>query len=212
MIRTGARSSPLSRAQFEEVARAISLPLEPVWIDTTGDLDQQTSLRTLDKTDFFTRELDQLLLAGKIQVAIHSAKDLPDPLPQGLALIALTRGIDPRDALVLRPGETLQKGFSIATSSLRREEAVRQLCLGLTFLDLRGPIHTRLAKLDTHEADGVVVAEAALVRLGLTHLNRIFLPGETTPNQGRLAIVARSGDRLMRNLFSPLHYDPLPRP
>jgi len=210
MIRTGARSSPLSRAQFEEVARKVAIPLEPVWVDTTGDLDQKTSLRILEKTDFFTRELDQLLLAGNIQIAIHSAKDLPEPLPQGLALIALTRGVDSRDSLVLRAGETLHSlpsGARIATSSPRREEAVKKLRSDLTFLDLRGPIHIRLTKLETREADGIVVAEAALIRLRLTHLNRLFLPGETTPNQGRLAIVARAEDSAMRALFAPLHFE-----
>ena len=78
----GSRSSPLARAQVEEVRLECGVDFEVVFVKTTGDLDQATSLRSLDKTDFFTRELDQMLLAGKIDAAIHSAKDLPDPLPK----------------------------------------------------------------------------------------------------------------------------------
>lgn len=186
------------------------------WVETVGDRDLKTSLRTLDRTDFFTRELDQLLLQNKIRLAIHSAKDLPEPLPEGLAIAALTRGVDARDALVLRSGETLATlppCAVIATSSARREEVVRQLRPDLRFIDLRGTIGARLAKLETGEADGIVVAEAALIRLRLTHLNRIFLPGPTAPLQGRLALVVRKDDVELQNLLSAVHYeDALSRP
>lgn len=209
-IIAGARSSPLSRAQFEEAATEIhslhpQITLEPIWVETIGDLDQKTSLRNLDKIDFFTRELDQMLLRGEVRIAIHSAKDLPEPLCKGLSLVALTRGVDPRDSLVFREGETLEtlpKGAIIATSSIRREETVKRLRGDLQFIDLRGNINERLKKLQNREADGIVVAEAALIRLKLTHLNRIFLPGDTAPRQGQLAILARSGDEEMKHLFS----------
>jgi hydroxymethylbilane synthase len=205
-IRAGARASPLSRAQFEEVRLESGLDLEPVWVETVGDLDQKTSLRTLGKSDFFTRELDEMLLAKTIRIAIHSAKDLPEPLPQGLSLVALTKGIDSRDSVVMREGESLRPGFVIATSSERREEAARLLCEGLEFIDLRGTIHKRLKLLETGEADGVVLAECALIRLQLTHLNRVYLPGDGAPLQGRLAVLARSDDDEMRRLFAPLSW------
>ncbi|MBU6383978.1 MAG: hydroxymethylbilane synthase [Verrucomicrobia bacterium] len=179
----GARASPLSRAQVEEIRSEFGLNCEVVWVTTTGDLDQTTSLRNLGKTDFFTRELDEMLLQGRIDAAVHSAKDLPDPLPQGLKIAALSKGLDPRDSLVIKK-EPIEL---VATSSVRREEAVRQLFPHCQFVDLRGPIHERLAQ----NVDGVVVAEAALIRLGLGHLLRIFLPGETAPLQGKLAIVVR---------------------
>ncbi len=205
-IKAGARSSPLSRAQVEEVlAEMPSLELEMVWMATSGDLDKKTSLRSLGKTDFFTKELDEMLLKGMIRIAVHSAKDLPEPIPEGLALAAITKGVDARDSLVLREGETLgslRRGAIIATSSERREEMVRSLRGDLQFVDLRGTIGERLAKLGRGEADGVVVAEAALIRLKLTHLNRIFIPGETVPMQGRLAILARSDDGEMLEFFS----------
>jgi hydroxymethylbilane synthase len=209
-IIAGARRSPLSQAQLQEVLQEIQthhpeIAFQPVFVDTKGDRDQKTSLRTLDKTDFFTKELDDMLLTGKIHIAIHSAKDLPEPLPQGLCIAAITRGLDPSDSLVLRQGERLQSlvpDAIVATSSERREEAVRQLRSDLRFVDLRGTIADRLVKLDKGEADGVVVAECALIRLGLTHLNRIRLPGNTVPMQGQLAIVVREDDSEMRTLFS----------
>ena len=211
-IAAGARLSPLSKAQFEEIQEELlrchpHVVLEPVWTQTLGDLDRATSLRSLGKCDFFTRDLDLMLLEGKIRIAIHSAKDLPDPIPEGLLVIALTRGIDSRDSLVFRIGETLETlppGARIATSSFRREEAVRELRSDLVFTDLRGTIAERLAQLKKGESDGVVVAEAALIRLKLTHLNRIFLPGETTPLQGKLAIVARARDAEMKQMFHVL--------
>ncbi len=182
----GARSSPLSRAQVDEIREEFGLECDVLWVETMGDLDKKTSLRTLEKTDFFTRELDQMLLEGKIDLAIHSAKDLPDPLPKGLKIAALSKGLDPRDSLVIKrePVEW------VATSSLRREEAVKRLFPNCRFVDLRGTIQERLDA----DVDGVVIAEAALIRLKLTHLKRVFLPGETSPLQGKLAIVCR-GDK-----------------
>lgn len=213
VVLAGARASPLSKAQYREVSDLLHpfhphVKLDPIWFKTTGDIDLQTSLRTLDKTDFFTKEIDAALLRGECRIAIHSAKDLPDPLPQGLKMIALTRGVDPRDALVMRPGESLHSlpaGAKIATSSDRREVMVRELRADLIFIDIRGTIDQRLMKLDMGEADGVVVAEAALIRLGLTSLNRLLLAGETVAGQGRLAVLAREEDAEMGRLFECLN-------
>lgn len=198
----GARSSPLSRAQVKEFLdeyRSLPAAFEFVWVETTGDLDRKVSLRTLGKTDFFTRELDELLLLKKIRLAVHSAKDLPDPLPSGLFLAALTKGQDPRDSLVFF--QPLPSRPRIATSSERREEAVRCLYPETEFVDIRGTVEERLDVIRAGRADGVVIAEAALVRLGLAHLPRVFLPGETTPGQGRLALVIREDDEEMRLLL-----------
>jgi hydroxymethylbilane synthase len=170
-------------------------------VETTGDLDQKTSLRTLEKTDFFTKEIDALLLKGECRLAIHSAKDLPDPLPKGLALAALTRGVDPSDALVVRE-VPLKRGARIGTSSLRREERVRALSLNLECVDIRGTIEQRLELLDSGEVDGVVIAEAALIRLGLTERLRLPLPGPTAPLQGQLAVIVQSEDHEMKGIFS----------
>ncbi|HSX10646.1 MAG TPA: hydroxymethylbilane synthase [Chlamydiales bacterium] len=188
-MRLGARSSPLSRAQVAEFLREFPLPCEVIWVETTGDKDKTTSLRTLDKTDFFTRELDQMLLSHEIDAALHSAKDLPDPLPEGLTIAHLTEGLDPRDSLVIKK----EPVHLVATSSVRREEAVRLLYPHCQFMDLRGTIQERLAK----DVDGVVIAEAALIRLQLTHLKRVFLPGPTAPLQGKLALITRAHEHII---------------
>ncbi len=206
----GARKSPLSQKQLEEIFKEISfyhpdIRFTPLLMETMGDKDLRTSLRSLDKTDFFTREIDQLLLEGKCRIAIHSAKDLPDPLPKELTIAAITKGIDPSDALVLREGQTFEQlppYAKIATSSQRREEAIRKLRSDLCYMDIRGTIEMRLQALDAGTVDGVVIAEAALIRLNLTHRNRLKLDIETAPLQGRLAVVARKNDVLMQRLFS----------
>src|ERR1700722_8819078 len=205
----GARTSKLSRAQVSEVLEALQkfhpeISFSPLWVETTGDLDLVTSLRNLDKTDFFTREIDHLLQSGDCQLAIHSAKDLPEPLPYGLEIVALTEGVDPSDCLVMLPGaklSTLPPGARIGTSSPRREQMILALRGDLRCVDIRGNIEKRLQLLQQREVDGLVVAEAALIRLGLTHLNRIKLPGQTAPLQGKLAVVTRTGDEEMRALF-----------
>jgi len=206
-IKVGARDSPLSRVQVQEIGNECQehhphTVLVPTFVRTYGDLDRHTSLRTLDKTDFFTREIDQMVLQQQVRLGIHSAKDLPHPLPQGLRCVALTPGIDPSDALVLRQQAPLLPGSVVATSSLHREQAVSALYPGIHFVDLRGTIGERLQKLEMGEVDGVVIAEAALIRLHLTHLPRVRLPGPTTPLQGRLAVLAAESDEEMQHLFS----------
>ncbi len=209
-ITIAARDSALSKVQVEEVLLEIrqffpQIEFISQYIQTKGDLDLKTSLRTIDKTDFFTKEVDELLLEGKCRAAVHSAKDLPHPLCQGLMLAAITKGVDSSDSLVLREGETLDHlpfGAVIATSSQRREECVKALRPDFNFIDLRGKIFERLLKLENGEADGVVIAESALIRLSLTHLNRIKLPGKTAPLQGKLAITVGQNDLEMIDLFS----------
>lgn len=214
-ITIAARKSPLSKVQVTEVYQALKV-LHPtiefinVYLDSTGDLDHNTSLRTQEKTDFFTREIDNYLLRGKCNAAIHSAKDLPEQLPKGLCVAAITACVDPKDVLVMRKGktlETLDAGSIIGTSSVRREEALAALRSDFRFLDIRGNIQERLAKLDNGEIDALVVAEAALIRLGLTDLNRVALDCETSKFQGQLAILTRSSDLTMRELFAGINVE-----
>ncbi|HEY4255250.1 MAG TPA: uroporphyrinogen-III synthase [Chlamydiales bacterium] len=202
-LSVGARSSPLSRAQFEEVLAELRpywprVSFSPMWIETQGDKDKTISLRNLGKTDFFTRELDELLLNRAARLAIHSAKDLPHPLPHGLSVAAFTQGLDARDALVFQ--DALRPNCLVATSSERREEAVRALYPSARFVDVRGPIGERLALLEQGKVDGVVIAEAALIRLKMTTLKRLYLPGTTVEGQGQLAILCRTDDEEMHLL------------
>jgi hydroxymethylbilane synthase len=209
-ITIGARSSRLSRAQVEEVCAEIrhhfpSLRFEPFWVETTGDRNLAISLRELDKTDFFTKEIDAMQLAKICRITVHSAKDLPDPLPLGLCIAALTRGQDNSDVLVLRDQETLSTllpGAKIGVSSERRETAIHSLRPDLVCVDIRGSIDQRLELLIAGRIDGLVVAEAALIRLQLTQVNRLPLPGKTAPMQGKLAILAREDDKEMKTLFA----------
>ncbi|MDE3055909.1 MAG: hydroxymethylbilane synthase [Verrucomicrobiota bacterium] len=204
----GARSSPLSRAQVREVEQELQLHypeicFSPVWTSSPGDRDRTTSLRSLGATDFFTRDLDHMLLKGDIRIAIHSAKDLPAPLPKGLIPVAITQGVDSRDSLVFRGSGIPHKG-TIALSSVRREEALRAIDPSFRFIDLRGTIAERISLLERGEVDGVVIAEAALIRLKLTHLSRKILDIPTPPLQGKLAILAREGDEEMQKLFNTI--------
>jgi len=207
-LEIGARSSKLSQAQVWEVHRELiqhhpGIEFKPIWIATTGDQDKKTSLRDLEKSDFFTREIDQLQLQGRFRISIHSAKDLPDPLVPGLKIVALTKGIDSSDVLVYN---ALPEQAVIGTSSHRREQNLLRWRPDLRCVDIRGTIDERLALIDAGQVDGVVIAEAALIRLGLTHLQRIFLNGETAALQGRLAVIARESDHEMEDLFSCIHH------
>jgi hydroxymethylbilane synthase len=205
----GARNSALSRAQVDEVYREL-IAFHPdvrftlCLTESFGDKNKMISLRDLGKSDFFTKEIDEMLLSGACRIAIHSAKDLPEPLTHGLMCIALTRGVDPSDSLVLRKGEQLKRGAKIGTSSIRREENLKMLESTLQCVDIRGTIDERLQLLESGAIDGLVVATAALIRLNLLHLNRIVLEGQSAPLQGKLAILARNGDDEMAELFSCL--------
>ena len=211
-ITVGARSSKLSQIQVQEVLAELQthspdVDFEVTQVESLGDRNLKKSLRTLGKTDFFTRDIDRMVLKKVVTVGIHSAKDLPEPLATGLRIIAITKGVDSTDSLILPEGvslETLPANAKVASSSPRREEAVQSLRPDLTFVDVRGSVLSRIEQMKAGDFDALVVAEAALIRLGLTELNRITLPGETTPLQGQLAIVARADDRLCAELFASI--------
>lgn len=208
-ITVGIRDSKLSYKQFEEFLALISSHhiFTPIPVKTIGDIQQHVSLRDMDKTDFFTKNIDDMQLAGKCRISVHAAKDLPDPLPNGLVLAALTHGQDPSDSLVFRDGEsldTLPVRGKVGSSSQRRDEAVKQLRSDLLCIDIRGTIERRLEKLFRGEIDALILAEAALIRLEIMHLNRITLPGETAPLQGKLAVIARKGDEEMMRLCASI--------
>jgi hydroxymethylbilane synthase len=208
-ITIGARGSKLSQAQVEEVHRELlhyqpGIIFKSLWITTMGDKDKKTSLRNLEKTDFFTREIDEMQLRGEFRISIHSAKDLPDPLAAGLKIVALTKGVDPSDVVVIR--DELPQNAIIGTSSGRREQNLRDWRPDIRCADIRGTIEERLAQLDEGKFNGVVMAEAALIRLGLTHRKRIPILGEVAALQGRLAVIALANDHEMEELFRCLHH------
>lgn len=206
-----ARDSPLSRAQVDEVYQEIKvhhprIVFDPIWIKTTGDLDLTTSLLEKEKTDFFTKEVDEYLLSYKADIAIHSAKDLPENLPEGVSLICYTKGVDSSDVLVFREEDalsTLPLYAKVGTSSFRRIENLRALRSDLVPIDIRGTIGMRLDLLDQKKVDALIIAKAALIRLRLRRKTQ-ELPGPSAPLQGKLAIVARTDNRKMSDIFSCL--------
>lgn len=208
-IKVGARGSLLSKVQVKEIERALNfyypeVSFQPIWIETLGDQDKTTPLKEIKQADFFTRQIDELQLKGAFRIAIHSAKDLASPLPNRLKLVALTRGLTASDAIVHNCKE-FPSYPKIGTSSFRREQEIRKWNSKAICVDLRGTIEERLLQLDKGYFDGIVVAECALIRLGLTDRKRILLPNITDNLQGKLAVIAREEDIEMQHLFEILN-------
>lgn len=206
-LRVVCRNSPLSLVQVEEIfSRYPSLRYELHSLDSFGDKNNRISLLH-DKVpgDFFTRELDALLLDGKADVSIHSAKDLPYPLPAGLELYCLTRAEDKTDALVSRGGlrlDELPKGARVGTSSARRRADLLRLRPDLSVVSIRGKIEERIAQVDCGYVDALIVAACALKRLGLEGRAAEILPFATHPLQGNLAVVGVENNRRIRDIFA----------
>lgn len=211
--RIGTRTSPLALRQVEEILGALrkfysDFKAEVIGIDTYGDKDKITPISQIEGTDFFTREIDNALLKWEIDFAVHSAKDLPDTLKEGLIIAAQTKSIDPYDALVSKDGlklAELPQGARIGTSSLRRKTQLREYRDGFDIVDIRGNIEERLEKLDNGNLDGLVIAACGLVRLGLEKRITERIPFEIIyphPSQGALAIVARAKDLELHDLLS----------
>ena len=155
--------------------------------------------------DFFTREIDQAVLEGTADIALHSAKDLPIPLPRELELYAVSEGGDPRDALVSRNNLTLSRlpqGARVGTSSPSRRDQLKQLRADLQIVPIRGTIGERLQWIEDGRVDAVVVAKVALDRLGWSQRIADILPIQTHPLQGKLAAVGRRGDATLRSLLA----------
>lgn len=214
-IRIGTRSSPLALKQVEEVIAPIGKAhpecrFDVVKMKTSGDMDKTIPLEKLEGTDFFTREIEKALLDGKVDLAVHSAKDMPDILPDGLEIAVVLKSIDPYDGLVSKNNlklEELPPGAKIGTSSLRRKSQLRAFREDFQIFDIRGNIEERLKKLDEHDLDAIVIAAAGLIRLGLEDRITEKLPFHILkphPLQGCLAIEIRSGDTRIKNFVSEL--------
>lgn len=204
LLRVGTRSSALALWQtnrVRELLAAAGHATVSVEIRTTGELVPEVPLSRIGSRALFTRQIDEAMLEGRIDVAVHSLKDLPTELPPGIALAAVSEREDPRDALVGRgpiSWSELPQGASIATSSLRRRAQLLHLRPDLRVSDIRGNVDTRLAKLQGRpEWAAIVLATAGLVRLGLGHRIGERLPVDVmlpAPGQGALAVTARADD------------------
>ncbi len=187
MIRLGTRGSALALTQAQWVAVRVEGETELVTINATGPIDDKSR---------WVSELERALVEERIDVAVHSAKDVPTELPPGLELIAIPAREDPRDAICGAPSlAALPSGARIGTSSLRRSAQVRALRPDLEVLPIRGNVDTRLRKLREGECDALVLAAAGLHRLGLEPDGMLedLVPAA---GQGALAIEARSGTAL----------------
>ena len=198
-IRIGTRASRLALWQAEHIQTLLQtagINSELVLIETTGDKVQDRSLSKIGSKGLFTQELEDQLRSGAIDIAVHSAKDLPSSLPPDLAIIAFTERELPNDVLVSRNKNLSLTGnqpFVIGTSSTRRVAMLRHYCPHLTTADMRGNLQTRIRKLDVGHADALLLAYAGVHRMGYDDLIIEHLPlDEFTPavGQGSIAVEA----------------------
>ncbi len=214
-IRIGTRGSRLALVQAEDVCRRIEtafpgIGTETVIIKTEGDLDRSAPLASFGGRGAFVRSIETALLDNVIDAAVHSLKDLPSELPEGLALAAAPVREDPRDALVTRTGipfDALPQGSVVGTGSDRRSTQLKARRPDLDYRGIRGNVETRLGRLDNGDYDAVVLATAGLVRLGLeTRITERLDTAEMLPApcQGAIGIECRESDTATLRLFAGL--------
>ncbi len=207
-LRIVARSSELSLIQVKEVMSQLPrLNYTLLKVDSYGDSYKEISLIDNSMIDIFTRELDDMVLQGDADVAIHSAKDLPYPLRSGLSVAALTASIDKSDSLVSKENLKLlelSKGAKIGTSSPERKEQLLKLRPDLEIVSIRGTISERLQLIEKGQVDAIVVATCALERLGLLSKVAERLPFSTHPLQGNLAVTVTSDKPEISELFNSI--------
>jgi hydroxymethylbilane synthase len=192
LVKLGTRGSALALAQAQWVARMLGPDVELVEITTSGDEGTRTAGSSIGDKSRFVKEIEEALLGGEIDVAVHSAKDVPGLLPDGLAIVAVPARADARDALV----GSLAEGASVGTSSLRRRAQLLADRPDLDVCEVRGNVDTRLRKLAEGEFDAVVLALAGLQRLGREEGAAPMPVTAMTPapGQGCLALEARRDD------------------
>ncbi len=213
IFKIGTRTSPLALKQVDEVLRLLhkfypDIKADIIRIDTYGDKDKVTPISDIEGTDFFTREIEDSLLNSRIDFAVHSAKDMPDALPGGLRIAAITESIDPHDALVSKKGlrlDELPHGAAIGTSSARRKAQLKAYRGDFSIVDIRGNIEERLKLVDETDLDAIVIAACGLIRLGLDSRISQRIPLEILrphPLQGSLVVETRNDRSDLIELFS----------
>ena len=216
VYKIGTRTSSLALKQVEEIVDALkkfypAMNVEIIGIDTYGDKDKTTPISGIEGSDFFTREIDEALLKGEIDFAVHSAKDLPDDLKEGLVIAAITKSLDSYDVMVSKSGlklDELPYRAKIGTSSLRRKAQLKKYRDDFEIVNIRGNIEERLKLLYEAELDGIVIAAAGLIRLGLGKRITQKIPFDILkphPLQGKLAMVARKDDEDIIRLCGECH-------
>lgn len=218
-LRIATRESPLALWQAEHVRALLlkahaGLEVQLVPMTTQGDQMLSAPLSNVGGKGLFVKELEQAMLEGRADIAVHSMKDVPVRQPDGLSLVAFLEGEDPRDGFVSNRFlnlDALPRGAVVGTSSLRRQTQLRSLRPDLQVRDLRGNVGTRLRKLDAGEYDAILLACAGLIRLGLGARitqaldARTFIPAI---GQGIIGIECRLQDHKTHALLAPLHHAP----
>lgn len=207
----GTRGSKLARTQTQWVADQLKksharLSVEIKVIQTAGDRDQTAPLTAIGGKGLFTQELDQQLIDGEIDCAVHSMKDLPTELPEGIAILAVPKREQPHDALISRENVRfleLPQGATVGTGSIRRLAQLLRIRGDLKYEDIRGNVDTRIKKLAQGLYDAVILAAAGLRRLGMDdQITELFAPNVVLPavGQGALAVTGRQDDQTTRTL------------
>jgi hydroxymethylbilane synthase len=216
-IRVGTRGSALALAQAKEVRDRLAsvfgdtISFETCIIKTSGDKIQDRSLASAGGKGLFTKELEEALFDGSIDLAVHSMKDMPAVLPKGLEIACILPREDVRDALISSVAQTLSElpaGSIVGTASIRREAFIRHSRPDLRIVLFRGNVETRLRKLGVGEAHATLLAAAGLKRLGLADRITQLIPVEEilpAPAQGAIGIEIRSSDRQTRELIASIH-------
>ncbi|EYD74496.1 Porphobilinogen deaminase [Rubellimicrobium mesophilum DSM 19309] len=222
LLRIGTRGSPLALAQAHEtrdrLREATGLPeaaFEIVVIRVTGDVIQDRSLREAGGKGLFTKEIEEALLSGEVDIAVHSMKDMPTEQPEGLALDCFLPREDTRDAFVTLTEHAgiadLPEGATVGTSSLRRRAQLLARRPDLKVVEFRGNVQTRLSKLSQGIAEATFLAMAGLNRLGYAEVPaRPIPPDAMLPAiaQGAIGIERRSADDRVREMLAPIHHEP----
>ena len=207
MIRLGTRGSALALAQARWVAERLPGEVELVPIRTSGDERRRGAPELTDKSRF-VKEIEEALLAGEIDLAVHSAKDVPAELPEGLAVVGVPERADPRDSICGAESlDELPEGAVVGTASLRRRALLLALRPDLDVRDLRGNVDTRLRRLADGDFDAIVLAQAGLDRLGRVGDGNPLDPGLFTPapGQGCLLIEARDAEEATTGVCDALN-------
>ncbi len=208
MIVIGSRGSQLALWQARHIASLLNVETRIEIIKTTGDKIQDVPLSQVGGKGLFTKEIEEALLDRRIDLAVHSLKDMPSELPAGLILAAIPEREDPRDALI---GAALKDGARVGTSSLRRSVQLANLNLDLKIESLRGNVDTRLRKLDEGQYDTIVLAAAGLRRLGWADRISELIPIDVmipAVGQGALAIETRDDNGEAQHIAHTLEHEP----
>lgn len=211
LLIAGSRGSRLAIVQTKLIIDKLDCDVQINKISTKGDKITDIALAKIEGKGFFTKELDQALFAGEIDFAVHSLKDLPTDLPEGLTIAAIPKRESANDALVgtYKNLNSIPKNAKIGTSSLRRRAEILNFRPDLNVAELRGNIDTRLKKLNEKQYDAIIVAEAGLIRLGYSNYSPLP-PNEFIPAvcQGALGITARKDDKKVLKIISKLEDTP----